>query len=422
MIAWGALYSWAVSYLGFAAELTLACVVYMLPLKKRRDFGLRLAAGVFLLLAAAGLVPRSLLRYLIEFGMAAALVWWCCTLSIWDALYGAVCAYATQHFAFCAAMWLNHQLHIARPWYTLCKAAVYGAVYLVFYLLIARQLPEKGRYQTGARQSLLSLFLILTCTVVLSNAVTSRIVAGRATEDLYLCFLYDMLCCFAALWLQVLLQKQSRLQREMSVKEQLWHQQKDQYHIARENIALINRKCHDLKHQVHALTGAGPDRHYLRELEDAIQIYDCTVKTGSEVLDTVLTEKKLYCEAHQINMTCVADGSRLGFMDPVDVYALFGNAVDNAIEAVSRIPEPERRLIAVSVYARHGLVLFQFENYFAHTLSFADGLPATTKEADGYHGFGLTSIRCTAEKYGGCMTLHTDDQLFLLRVSIPLPS
>lgn len=199
---------------------------------------------------------------------------------------------------------------------------------------------------------------------------------------------------------------------------------KAQYDIAKENIALINRKCHDLKHQIAALARPGTDRernNYLKEVEDAIQIYDCTVKTGSEVLDTVLTEKKLYCEAHRINMTCVADGSKLGFMDPVDVYAMLGNAIDNAIEAVSGLPDPEQRLIAVSVWTGRGLLLLQFENYFDHALSFEDGLPATTKARDGYHGFGLSSIRSTAEKYGGCMTLHTEDGLFVLRVSIPLP-
>ena len=424
MISPSTLWDWAVNYLGFALELSVACALYMLPLNKRPAFPFRLAAGILLMLALAGLIPRSLLRYLLEFAAAAVLVWGCCDLSPWDALYCAVCGYATQHFAFCSSAWFNHAVGGLERWYYPVKGAVYALVYLVFFLLIARRLPEKGRYNAGARQSLISLLLILTCTILLSNYVTSRIVAGTAAPDLYICFLYAMLCCFAALWLQVLLQRQSRLQREMDLKERLWHQQKAQYDITKENIALINRKCHDLKHQIAALARAGADGErsgYLKEVEDAIQIYDCTVKTGSEVLDTVLTEKKLYCEAHRINMTCVADGSKLGFLDPVDVYAMLGNAIDNAIEAVSGLPDPEQRLIAVSVWTGRGLLLLQFENYFDRELSFEDGLPATTKEQDGYHGFGLASIRSTAEKYGGCMTLHTGDGLFVLRVSIPLP-
>ena len=145
------------------------------------------------------------------------------------------------------------------------------------------------------------------------------------------------------------------------------------------------------------------------------------MKTGSEVLDTVLTEKKLYCEGHSINMTCVADGSKLDFLDPVDVYALLGNAIDNAIEAVSALPDREQRLISVSVWSSRGLLLIQCENYYDHPLTFEDGLPVTTKEQDGYHGFGIRSIQYTVEKYGGCMTVHPENGLFVLRLSIPLP-
>ncbi|MDE6841335.1 MAG: ATP-binding protein [Oscillospiraceae bacterium] len=62
-----------------------------------------------------------------------------------------------------------------------------------------------------------------------------------------------------------------------------------------------------------------------------------------------------------------------------------------------------------------------FENYFEGDLDLRDGLPATTKEQNGYHGFGLKSIRATAEKYKGQMSVHMERKLFILRVSIPLP-
>ena len=43
-----------------------------------------------------------------------------------------------------------------------------------------------------------------------------------------------------------------------------------------------------------------------------------------------------------------------------------------------------------------------------------------TRKADkGYHGFGLKSIRATAEKYGGILTIQAEDGIFLLRVTIP---
>lgn len=102
----------------------------------------------------------------------------------------------------------------------------------------------------------------------------------------------------------------------------LYKTQQEHYKIAKESIDLINRKSHDLKHQIRALRKADKaelDR-YLGEIEDSVEIYEAIVKTGNDVFDTMLTEKSLYCKKHNIQVTCVADGSQLGFIDTIDLY------------------------------------------------------------------------------------------------------
>ena len=49
-----------------------------------------------------------------------------------------------------------------------------------------------------------------------------------------------------------------------------------------------------------------------------------------------------------------------------------------------------------------------------------DGLPVTTKEDSDYHGFGLKSIRHTAEKYGGGISVQTGSNFFSLQVLLPV--
>jgi sensor histidine kinase regulating citrate/malate metabolism len=210
----------------------------------------------------------------------------------------------------------------------------------------------------------------------------------------------------------------------MALQTQLSEQQKEQYTLTRETIEIINRKCHDMKHQVAALRQMQQTEArdaYCREVENSIQIYDSTIQTGSEVLDTVLTGKSLYCEAHQIVLTCVADGEKLAFLDPMDLYTIFGNALDNAIESVSQVEDAEKRLISVSIWERNGLVLIQMENYYEGELTqnTQTGLPATTKNSPENHGFGLKSILSTIEKYQGHMTIHTENSIFILRISFP---
>ena len=406
----------------FTVNLLIICVLFLIPLEKRRRFPLRLAAGAALCIALSLLFPHTNLKYIVELSAAGAFVYSVCAVSPQDAAYCAVCAYATQHFAHALYLFLfradRGAPQLSLP-YLLCCAGPY----VLFYFLFARKLPENGHYHVDIKFSLVSTALVLVFALWLSDVAGSYF-ALDSSPLYYVCKAYAMLCCFFVLWVQVAHRQKLRIQREFDLQQQLWSKQKAQYELSRTNIDLINRKCHDLKHQVAALRTVVPDderEKYLAEIENSIQIYDSTIETGSEVLDTVLTEKSLYCEQHRISMTCVADGSKLGFLDAVDVYTIFGNALDNAIESVSAVDDPARRLISVSVWSRSDLLLIQFENYYEGALSFRDGVPVTTKEDTDYHGFGLKSIRYAVEKYDGCMGIYPDNQLFLLRISIPIP-
>lgn len=415
----------------FMLELLLGTIAFFLPLAKRKGFWLRVilgAAGCRVLclfsLPSGGELPIYLLG-------AAVFVFLCCDVSPQDALYCATCGYAAQHFGYSLREILRlmgwvysaevYDLYLPDM---LKSTAITLCVSICFFWIFARRMADGKRYNMDTRRALLSVLTVLAIVVVLSKAAESSYKAGM--EQLYLiCHLYAMFCCVFILWIQTSGILHSKLERELTLQQQLRDQQREQYTLTRENIEIINRKCHDLKHQMSALRSIVPEAQreaYMKEVERSIQIYDSTLQTGNEVLDTILTEKSLYCEAHQTVMTCVADGSQLAFMDSIDVYAIFGNALDNAIESVLRLSDPQQRVITVSVWARSGLMLFQFENYYEGTLEFRDGLPVTTKNHADYHGYGIKSIRETAKKYGGQMTLHTENNLFLLRVSIPIPS
>lgn len=66
--------------------------------------------------------------------------------------------------------------------------------------------------------------------------------------------------------------------------------------------------------------------------------------------------------------------------------------------------------------------MIRVENYFDGVLQLNGGIPSTTKQDQDYHGFGIKSIRYTAEKYGGSMKLSTQENWFRLNLLIPLPT
>ena len=190
---------------------------------------------------------------------------------------------------------------------------------------------------------------------------------------------------------------------------------------SKETIDLINIKCHDLKKQLGLLRG-NVTREELEELRERLSIYDASFRTGNEALDVLLAEKLLVCQSKGIHITCMADGAKLSFLSPAHIYSLFGNALDNAVEAASQVEDPDKRCIRVDIRAERGMLLGHFENYYQGELSFSDGLPVTTKEDPRFHGFGMKSMRMITEKYGGVLSLKAQDQVFYCNILLPLPA
>ena len=203
----------------------------------------------------------------------------------------------------------------------------------------------------------------------------------------------------------------------------LWKKEQEHYRLSKETIALINQKCHDLKHQIYALRGTDVQEReaYLEEIAASVRIYEAIVKTGNEALDTILTEKSLYCKEKGITLSCVADGEGLSFIHTVDLFAILGNAIDNAIEAVSCICQEEMRCIDVLIYRRKGLLVINVVNPLQEQLVYEDDLPVTTKADKGFHGFGLRSIKYMAKKYDGVLRIQEEAGCFSLMVLLPIP-
>lgn len=210
---------------------------------------------------------------------------------------------------------------------------------------------------------------------------------------------------------------------EMDALQNMLHMQYANYRASEESIALVERKYHDLKHQIELLRNEVDSKaklEYLDQMEQDIRSFEAQNKTGNHVLDTILTTKSLQCQNQNIALTCVADGQLLDFMHPMDLSALFGNALDNAIESVSKIAEPEKRLIHVSIARQKQFLRIRIENSYEGDLQYENGSLVTTKADKRIHGFGLKSMQATVAKYNGSLTIHAKDGWFELRILLPL--
>lgn len=237
---------------------------------------------------------------------------------------------------------------------------------------------------------------------------------------------FHAVVCLFVLLVEVEMVINRQLEGEVETTERLMAERERQYALSRESIEAINLKCHDLRHQIRHLSDTGAavvDKGVLADIAREMAVYDSSVHTGNDAFDTILTEKSLLCERRGVTLTCMADGSALAVMAAVDIYSFFGNALDNALEAVGALPDDAMRSISLLVRRQAGMASIHMENFCAPEahLDFEGGLPQTTKSDRMSHGFGTRSMRATAARYGGTIVFSNDGGTFCLDVLLPLP-
>lgn len=412
--------------LWYGINLWISCLVFLLPLRRKTHFKVRLIlsgavcvlilSGVYYLIENLtdwsywGQVPLLFITY-----FSAVLIFYSCVKGKGFGLW------------YCGVWGTMTFLLVLETSYVLCspllgdlgnwllKILFSVAVNVAIGLTLARWMPEKGQYQIGPRQ-MVSAWVF--CIMSENLFIYAKVDPGAALFNIVLQFY-----CITLLYLQSALFKKSSMRKELETIQLLWHQQKGQYQLSKETIELINHKCHDLKHQVQAIRAVKDEKEretYLEKIEKSVQIYSAIVRTGNEILDTILTEKSLICENSGIHINCVADGSLLAFMNPVDLYTLFGNALDNAIEAVRKLESKEKRVIDIMLYERQSFLMLQIVNPMCGEVKFEDGLPLTTKAKNGYHGYGMKSMLHTIQKYEGHLTTEVKNGCFYFNVMLPL--
>ncbi|MDR1387005.1 MAG: GHKL domain-containing protein [Propionibacteriaceae bacterium] len=281
--------------------------------------------------------------------------------------------------------------------------------------------------QPAVVRDLVSSIAIALATFALSNLSflsTSTPFSGRlGPEIFYIRSLVD-LCGLVALYAQQAQRLRHAATTELTAIQGLLRKQHEQYLQSKRSIDAIDRTYHDLKHQLGVIRAeADPSRRadHLDDLEDSIRDWEVWTRTGDEVLDVILTAKRRECAEAGVDLTAVADGQALAFMSVADLCTLFGNALDNAVQATSRLPDPEQRIIKLAVFRQGGLVVITVENSFSGSLKTEGGDIVTSQADPTGHGFGLKSIRHIAAKYGGAATVRPDGGWFVLRVLLTDP-
>lgn len=240
------------------------------------------------------------------------------------------------------------------------------------------------------------------------NMFTSSVVCG----------LYAIISCSVVLIMQFIILNMNRIVSDSEMQKHIFKLQREQCNISSDIYEAVNVKFHDIKHQLARFELMDEDKRKraVEEIMQSIEGFSALVKTDNPSLNVVLTEKNLLCKKSGIMLNSFIDCS-LSFMSELDIFTLFGNALDNAINSAGK-QEGERRTIDLYIRKKGGMSFINIYNYYSGEIKFENGLPVT-KGNKLYHGFGTRSIVDTVRKYGGEFVMTTEGDQFRLSITFP---
>lgn len=183
----------------------------------------------------------------------------------------------------------------------------------------------------------------------------------------------------------------------------------------------VRSAYHDMKNHLlllQAQAGNGQEvQKSIQELKDQIQEYENYHHTGNEFLDIIIRDKAKAAQERKIDFGAVISFEAGSFIEPLDISTIFGNALDNAIEASEKLPE-DMRLVTVRANRVRNILIIIVENNTASTSIETTG---TTKKDTFAHGFGLSNLKNAVEKYDGQCSTKLENGTFTLKIAIPIP-
>lgn len=414
-----------------------ACIVYVFILDLR--YGKRKTGLLSLLfLAVQCLLLKSTenlaIIWWIPIIVASAAMMWLmlftlCQGTFKDIVYVTSCAFLIAE-TVASAEWLIHYyvayIYGYRQWYFVVGllVAIYGVLFYLIRMIEKRLLKRANVFFVSLRDVYLFLVTIIFMFLLsnLSYVFPDTPFSSRLFYEVFrIRALIDMMGLIVIFIFQLQIREKCEMLELHSI-NQVLRSQYEKYLYQQKNNELISIMYHDLKHQIIALRKEKDQKRkeeWLDSIEHGIESYRITVNTGNTVLDAILEDKLMNTRKHKITFTYVVNGKILEFMHVTDICTIFGNGLDNAIEAEVLESDPEKRMIHLKVALQRKMVCITIENYIRNPEKITLDNLQTTKQNARYHGYGIKSIRYCVEKYQGNLLIKMNQNWFVLRIMIP---
>ena len=210
-------------------------------------------------------------------------------------------------------------------------------------------------------------------------------------------------------------QSLERKNLERQLNEQVLH-----YKVLEGRESQYRKLRHDMKNHwqmVQTLLASGrlsESLDYTSRIQDQLEFHTRShqiISTGNPFLDAVLTSKLGQAAASGIQVDTEIMVVKNMKIDMVDCGIIFGNILENAIEAcLKQSGEADRRILVKLLYKK-GMLVCGICNSMDPDTSVRSGFATTKPEAES-HGLGLPNVREAVTGYGGTLNLKAQDGRF----------
>lgn len=178
----------------------------------------------------------------------------------------------------------------------------------------------------------------------------------------------------------------------------------------------IKEIYHDMKNHLLLLEEEWGEKNStgIKNLRKEIAQYENYYRTGNKFVDIILKDKFSKAAEYGIHIEDSVELIDIDFIEPLDFSTVFGNLLDNAIEACRLIEEPEKRQIFISSKRENNILVISIKNNKVNGNS--KNIPKKV-----IHGYGLANVTAAVHKYGGGIDIIEEKQEFAVNIVTQTP-
>lgn len=295
---------------------------------------------------------------------------------------------------------------------------LYASLCIVFFLLLSR-IPKS----TILLPRSLQIFVIVVVSI--GTILSSQIVALAfdinytvAEHNFQIALSFSLLLMLLAI-IYLVHKVGSTIQKEIQTKSilQKIYLEQQNYECQQEMMRIWN---HDNHHHINVLQAyisqkdlAGAER-YLRKMSGDLDAVTSSINTGNSVIDSILSYNLRICQSANIPFRITSEKLERFPLGETKTSSLFGNLLDNAIEACKSCHANDI-FIDLQIVKNRGMIIITVTNSSDGEYKYHEG-NLVTKKSTGHHGYGLLRIKQIVDDAGGFFRVVESSDRFKVEI------